>query len=48
VYKRDGDNLIRKHTVLISEALTGAIIDLVTLDDRKLKLAITEVIRFGF
>jgi DnaJ family protein B protein 4 len=37
-FKRDGDNLVHKRTVTLSEALTGAKINVMSLDNRQLTL----------
>ena len=44
VYVRDGDNIVMTKEATMVEALGGTSISFVTLDDRKQKVAITDVI----
>ena len=43
-FKRDGDDLVYKHRCSLSDALTGQTIFLKTLDDRQLKIRVTDVV----
>ncbi|KAK4364967.1 hypothetical protein RND71_016325 [Anisodus tanguticus] len=48
VYKRDGNDLIRNHKVTLVEALGGTIVNLTTLDGRKLTIPMSEIVRPGY
>jgi len=47
-FKRDGDNLIITATVSLKEALTGANIEVQTLDNRRLRVKVEEIISPGY
>lgn len=46
VYKREGLDLLTEKTISLQEALVGFTLPLVTLDNRTLKVAITQVVRY--
>jgi len=48
VYKRDGNDLIVTQKISLAEALSGFIVNLVTLDGRNLSIPITDVISPGY
>lgn len=47
VFKRDGNDLVINQKISLLDALTGKTIGLTTLDERKLTIPITEVVKPG-
>ncbi|KAK9096418.1 hypothetical protein Sjap_021915 [Stephania japonica] len=48
LYKRDGNDLLLTYKVSLAEALTGATINLATLDGRNLTIPLTDIVKPGF
>ena len=48
VYKRDGNDLIRKYTVTLAEALGGTTVNITTLDGRELSIPVNDIISPGY
>ena len=47
LYKRDGNDLVVNQEITLLEALTGKIIDLITLDGRNLVIPLTDIVKPG-
>lgn len=48
LYTRDGNDLIVRHTVSLSEAIGGTTVNLTTLDGRNLSIPVTDIVSPGY
>ncbi|XP_027362361.1 dnaJ homolog subfamily B member 1-like [Abrus precatorius] len=48
VFKRDGNDLVVIHEILLRDALTGTTLNLTTLDGRDLTIQVTDIVKPGY
>ena len=47
VWSREGNNLLYKHTMTLSEALCGKIVEVATFDGREIAVPVTQIVAPG-